>query len=57
MTTPPFAENTTAASASRTALLLKIIVCTQVEGFSTNARQAKIENFLARAYFDYRAPP
>jgi hypothetical protein len=37
-------------------LLLKIIVCTQVEGFSTNARQAKIENFLARAYFDYRAP-
>src|SRR5712692_11574950 len=49
MTTPPFAENTMATSASRTALLLKIIVCTQVEGFSTNARQAKIEKFLARA--------
>jgi hypothetical protein len=56
MTTPPFAENTPAASASRTALLLKIIVCTQVESFSTNARQAKVEEFLARAYFDYRAP-
>jgi len=45
-----------AANASRTALLLKIIVCTQVEGFSTNARQAKIEKFPARAYVDYRAP-
>src|SRR6266568_894422 len=32
-----------AANASRTALLLKIIVCTQVEDFSTNARQARAD--------------
>jgi len=45
-----------AANASSTALLLKIIVCTQVESLSTTARPARLDKFLARAYVDYRAP-